>query len=305
MVVGASTCDIHATSVAALVVQGTPSTQWVPAHGDPWLAGEPAGTEGSEPDDDYGSTRSTSNDTHPWEYDIANPSAVASAVAAAGGSGDYTVPADGSKVESTDYSTGEPYGSPSAFQLQVAPGSIIQVSIPENSSNQANNQGYLTSGSGQYYADGTGNGSVSYYSDDAANPSDAQGTTTTSGSEHGISNIIAPLNSAIGVFLDQNGATYGADSSQETSESNAPGTPTGIDFSDTTSPDYDYTTINPKLNQTFLVGTGQNTSGTQQTIVVPSNAHSLFLGTMDGHEWSNNVGGYTATITQYSIEIVK
>jgi hypothetical protein len=39
--------------------------------------------------------------------------------------------------------------------------------------------------------------------------------------------------------------------------------------------------------------------------VVPNNATRLFLGTMDGHEWSNNVGSFQATITQYSIEIVK
>ena len=290
--VGASTCSVSATSVAALISQST-STQWVPAHGNPWLAGEPAGTLGSVPDTGYGYTNKTTNNTHPWEYDVANPAKVAAAVAAAGGSGNYTVPTDKSQVETTDYSNGEPYGSPSEFQLAVSPGSIVQISIPVDSSDTDSNEGFLTNGSGSYYADGTGNGSVTYYSDDAANPTDSQGTQTTSGSEHGISNIIAPLNSAIGVFLDKTGSTTGADS--ETA-------PAGTDYS--VQANANYTTASPKLNQTFYVGTGQTSSGVQQSIVVPNNAYALFLGTMDGHEWSNNVGGFTATITQYSIEIV-
>ena len=40
-------------------------------------------------------------------------------------------------------------------------------------------------------------------------------------------------------------------------------------------------------------------------IIVPKNAYALFLGTMDGHEYSNNTGGFNATITQYEVEIVK
>jgi hypothetical protein len=31
----------------------------------------------------------------------------------------------------------------------------------------------------------------------------------------------------------------------------------------------------------------------------------VFLGTMDGWEWSNNEGGFTVTITQTSIAIVQ
>jgi Flp pilus assembly protein TadG len=293
-VLGARTCDVTATSVAALLSVQTPKQVFISAHGNPWLAGEPAGTLGSVPDNGYGKTSSSANKTHPWKNDIANPAAVAAADAAAVSGGTYSVPTDPTKVASTDYTNNEPYGSPSEFVLDVQPGSVIQVSIAKNSSNIVTNHGFLTGDKASYYADGTDNGSVAYYSDDAANPTLPQGTQTTSGSEHGISNIITPINSVVGVFLDKNASTNGADS--ETA-------PAGVDFSDPKN--RDYTSYEPKLNQSFYVGTGTNSSNQQQTIVVPANTYALFLGTMDGHEWSNNVGGFTATITQLSIELVK
>jgi len=298
-ILGASTCNVTATSVAALVAVSAPLTDYVSAHGNPWLAGEPKGTLGSVPDNGY----QPSNNDHPWKYDIANPGKVATAVANAGSSGSYTPPTDSSKVESSDYSTGEPYGSPVAFN--VTPGSVIQIQVPTSGTGStATNSGLLdNTGSGiSTTADGNNGGSYAIYSDDAANPNLSQGTVTTSGSEHGISNIATPLNSLNGVFLDQNGATYGADSTQETSESNSPGTPSGLDFSTQTA--RDYTAIQPQLNQSFFIGNGQTSSGVQQTIIVPNNAYTLFLGTMDGHEWSNNQGGFNATITEFNVELV-
>jgi Flp pilus assembly protein TadG len=299
-IIGMPTCNITATSVAALIAEPSSTTSYVPAHGDPWLAGQPAGTTASVPDPGYDNPSPNTN--HPWKYDVANPAKVAAAVAAAGSSGNYTAPTDSSKVTSTDYSANEPYDSPAGFAVTVTPGTIIQISIPLNTSNMANNQGILTGGTGDTYANGDSTGDYTPISDDAANASLAQGTTTTSGSEHGIANIITPLNSVVGVFMDKNGALYGADSTQETSESNPPGTPSGLDFSTQTA--RDYTTLAPKLNQPFYVGNGQTSTGVNQAIVVPANTYELFLGSMDGHEWSNNVGGYTATITQYQIQLV-
>ncbi|HEX4056462.1 MAG TPA: pilus assembly protein TadG-related protein [Tepidisphaeraceae bacterium] len=295
-IIGMSNCDITATSVAALVASPTPTTQYVSAHGDPWLAGEPSGTTGSVPDTGY------VNIQHPWKNDIANPTATAAADTAAGPSGAYTPPTDSSKVASTDYQKGEPYGSPTEFT--VAPGSVVGISIPSSDDFMSVNSGFLSSnGSGvDYNADGSDSGSYAIYSDDAANPSLPQGTNSTSGTEHGISNIEAPLNSVIGVFMDQNGATYGADSTQEAGESNAPSTPTGQSFS--TQSERDYSAVEPSLNQSFYVGSGQSSAGSQQLIFVPNNAAALFLGTMDGHEWSNNQGGGDLQVTVYQIEIV-
>ncbi|MGD0390364.1 MAG: TadG family pilus assembly protein [Tepidisphaeraceae bacterium] len=283
-ILGAATCDVNATAVAALVSVQTPVSVYVSAHGNPWLAGEPAGTLGSVPDDGYDKPKA--NNDHPWKYDIANPNDVHTS---------STVYSDSTKVESTDYSTGEPYGSPTEFKLTVAPGSVIQVSIPLNSSNVATNSGYLSSpGSGiTYNADGSSDGSVAIYSDDAANPNLTQGSVTTSGSEHGISNIATPINSVVGVFLNTSGG-------QVPDDQGAP--PPGLDFA--TQTERDYPSLEPDLRQSFYVGSGQTSSGVQQTIVVPANATTLFLGTMDGHEWSNNQGGYHATITQFQIELV-
>ncbi len=318
-ILGMSKCQVTATSVAALVAEPSSTTQYVSAHGNPWLAGEPSGTMASVPDPGYDNP--SANNTHPWKYDVANPSKIASAESNYVSSGDtgYTAPSDASKLESTDYSSGEPYGSPSEFTLTLTPGSIVAVSIPLNSSNVSNNAGYLINTSPGTYANGDSGGAYAYYEDDAANSSTsggsanpgnvtgtlAQGSTSTSGlenSEHGISNILTPINSVVGVFMDQNGATYGADSTQETSESNSPGTPTGLNFGSASSENY--TELEPELNQSFYVGNGSTSSGTQQLIVVPNNAYALFLGTMDGHEWSNNIGGFNATVTQYQIQIV-
>ncbi len=290
---GANTCNVDATSVAALISTSAPLTDYVSAHGNLWLAGEPKGTLASEPDTGY----TPSNNDHPWKYDIANPGAVATAVTNAGSSGSYTAPTDNKRVESSDYSTGEPYGSPVAYS--VSPGSVIQISVPSSGTGStATNMGLLdNTGNGiSTTADGNNGGSVAIYSDDAANPTDSQGTVTTSGSEHGISNIATPLNSLNGVFLDQGSSSAGADNtSGET-------VPTGLDFSTQTS--RDYTTLEPQLNQTFFIGNGETSSNVQQTIVVPNNAYELFLGTMDGHEWSNNQGGFNATITSFNVEIV-
>jgi hypothetical protein len=280
MVVGASSCDIHATSVAALVVDQQ-TTQFVSAQSNLWLAGEPKGTLGSVPDSGYSSA------AHPYKNDIAGDPSIP--YGQAGGPGSPV----GSKVSSTDYNNQEVYNSILQFTLNVSPGTIIQVS---NVSGLANNQGEFTGGTGNTNADGSNGGSYAFYSDDGANPGLPQGTNTTSGTEHGISNIITPINSLNGVFLDNNPADDAADSNYST-------TPTGTDYTSQTA--RDYTTLSPTLAQSFYIGTGETSTGTQQTIVVPKNATRLFLGTMDGHEWANNVGGFNATITQYTIEIVK
>ncbi|MGA2441390.1 MAG: hypothetical protein ABSH08_10545, partial [Tepidisphaeraceae bacterium] len=277
-------CDVKATAVAALISVQTPQSVYVSAHGNPWLAGEPAGTLGSVPDDGYNKPKA--NNDHPWKYDIANPSKADTS---------STTYSDSSKVQSTDYASGEPYGSPAEFNLTVTPGSVIQVSIPHDSSDVATNSGYLNSpGNGiSYNADGSNNGSYAIYSDDAANPNLPQGSVTTGGSEHGISNIATPINSVVGVFLN---------TSNGTAPDHQGNPPPGLDFSTQTS--RDYTSLEPDLRQSFYVGDGQTTSGVQQTLVVPANATTLFLGTMDGHEWSNNQGGFHATITQFQIELV-
>ena len=101
------------------------------------------------------------------------------------------------------------------------------------------------------------------------------------GAQNGISNIIAPINALIGVFL-------GPD------VPNGSAAPAALDFSSPAS--REYTTLSPLLKQVFFIGDGK-TSGLQvQQIIAPAGATRLFLGTMDGFDNHNNVGSYAVTV---------
>ncbi len=101
------------------------------------------------------------------------------------------------------------------------------------------------------------------------------------GAEHGISDLVAPINSLIAVFINDN----------------APGSnsaPSTLDFSNAAS--RDFTSLSPNLNQLFFIGDGRNSSGEVQQFVVPQGATRLFIGIMDGFEWNNNIGSFAMTI---------
>jgi Flp pilus assembly protein TadG len=102
------------------------------------------------------------------------------------------------------------------------------------------------------------------------------------GAEHGKSNLTAPINAVIGVFLDDQQPNL------------AGAVPSSLDFS--TAASRDFSSLSPQLRQPFFVGDGRKNDGTVQQFVVPPGATRLFIGTMDGYEWNNNVGGYTTTI---------
>ena len=92
-----------------------------------------------------------------------------------------------------------------------------------------------------------------------------------------------PINALLGVFLDANQPSLTA----------APAT---RDYTSSTSRDQSsYTDI--LLKQPFYIGDGQTSGGATQTFLVPQGATRLYLGTMDGHEWSNNSGSIAATVT--------
>lgn len=101
------------------------------------------------------------------------------------------------------------------------------------------------------------------------------------GSEHSKSNINAPINSVIAVFLNDNTPSGPA--------------PTSLDFSTTSS--RNFSTLSPQLNQVFFIGDGRRDNGDIQQFVVPNGATRLYVGTMDGYEWNNNIGGFTVTAT--------
>src|SRR5262249_44126196 len=74
--------------------------------------------------------------------------------------------------------------------------------------------------------------------------------------------------------------------------------PATLDFSSTNNVPggVDYTTLAPALKQVFFIGDGQTSGGQKQRVIVPAGATRLYLGTMDGFEWTNNHGNLTIQV---------
>lgn len=103
------------------------------------------------------------------------------------------------------------------------------------------------------------------------------------GPENGISSVTAPINALVGVFLDV------------TRPDNLPA-PGSLDFSTIR---LDFASFAPALRQVFFIGDGLTGTGAgvAQNFVIPSGATRLYLGTMDGFEWSNNLGLFEVIAT--------
>jgi hypothetical protein len=105
------------------------------------------------------------------------------------------------------------------------------------------------------------------------------------GSVNGISGVVAPLNSLMGVFLGPD-QPYSTDA------------PSPLDFTSTGNVlgGVNYRTLSPLLQQVFFIGDGKTSEGLIQQIVAPNGASRLYLGTMDGTEWSNNTGVFNVSV---------
>jgi hypothetical protein len=117
-------------------------------------------------------------------------------------------------------------------------------------------------------------------------PPDGSETLTyhTTGAENGISDILAPKNSLLGVYLD--------DTQPDTTIA-----PPLLDFG--TQESRDYATLTPLLKQVFFIGDGMTSGGMEQLVFVPDGASRLLLGTMDGCGWYNNEGHFDVTVTDF------
>lgn len=99
---------------------------------------------------------------------------------------------------------------------------------------------------------------------------------------NGLGTTGAPAAALVGVFLDDN-------------QPNAFTPPAPLSF--TTSSSRDFTSLSPQLRQVFFIGDGRrNDFVTVQNFVVPAGATRLFLGAMDGVQWSNNSGTFNVTM---------
>lgn len=109
------------------------------------------------------------------------------------------------------------------------------------------------------------------------------------GAENGLSNVVAPINSLMGVFLD------------DTQPDLTPA-PSTLDFS--TGSGLDFSSVSPTLKQVFFIGDGLTSSNVAQQFIVPTGATRLFLGTMDGYGWYNNDGSFAVTVNGAPISTV-
>ena len=100
------------------------------------------------------------------------------------------------------------------------------------------------------------------------------------GAEYGKSNIMAPIDSLVGVFLD--------------AQSGGSPAPSTLFFN--TQVSRDYASLFPDLYQVFFIGDGLTSGLAQQRVYVPSGATRLYLGVMDGYNWNNNLGAFTVDV---------
>ena len=99
--------------------------------------------------------------------------------------------------------------------------------------------------------------------------------TNTAGAENGISNLRAPINALVGVFLTDD-------------KPNMTSCPLDARFHNRAS--RNFKSLSPKLKQLFFIGDGHPKDGGKQDFIVPAGATRLFLATWDFFEWNNNSG---------------
>ncbi len=107
--------------------------------------------------------------------------------------------------------------------------------------------------------------------------------TATNSGELGKSDMYAPINALVGVFLTDEDPRKSV-------------TPEALDFR--TEASRDFSELRPKNGQVFFIGDGKRADGTPQKFVAPKGATRFYLANWDGYEWNNNVGVRTTRVTK-------
>jgi hypothetical protein len=107
-------------------------------------------------------------------------------------------------------------------------------------------------------------------------------TCHTPGAQNGISDIRAPIESLVGVFLTDSAPNLSAPPEKLNFQT------LGLDFA----------SLSPELQQLFFIGDGRTADDVVQEFSIPADASRLFLGTMDGFGWWNNSGTITVDVAQ-------
>ena len=112
----------------------------------------------------------------------------------------------------------------------------------------------------------------------------------THAAEHGISQLTAPIDSLLGVFLTDD-------------RPDRDPAPPAVNFRTV---GWNFVSLEPKLKQVFFIGTGHVNARppgssrkklTERRFFVPKGATRLFLAVMDEYEWNNNEGYFDVTVT--------
>ncbi len=179
-------------------------------------------------------------------------------------------------------------GMPAGTKVDAYDDNVIDAVAPTSSP-------YLMSGlpivpGGSLYFRQT-TGQTSYANASNYGPDGNNGFIVEQRKDNGINSTKAPLNSLVGIFLDNNVPTSGS-------------TPAPLDFSSVAS--RDFTTLSPGLKQVFFIGDGMNSSSLLQEFVVPAGATRFYLGIMDEKGWWWDNTGYIETTTlNDTVQLVK
>jgi hypothetical protein len=108
---------------------------------------------------------------------------------------------------------------------------------------------------------------------------------------NGINSTRAPLNSLVGIFLDDRAPNTWAMAGE-------------LDF--TTPGSRNFSSLSPGLKQVFFIGDGMTNGGQLQEFVVPTGATRLYLGIMDEKGWWwDNTGTLSTSMMNQKVTIVK
>jgi hypothetical protein len=167
------------------------------------------------------------------------------------------------------YNDSAPGQSPLQISLPVVPGSYVEFT---------NVTGTVAHGTTPYSGPDGAIGTEPYFTHSADAP------VYTPAVQNGIGDVKMPINALMGVFLDDNQPNY-----------NSP--PSSMRDYSTAAAREQATYTDLQRQQPFFIGDGKNSSGTVQRFLVPPGVTRLYLGVMDGYEWNNNQGKFSAKVT--------
>jgi Flp pilus assembly protein TadG len=201
-----------------------------------------------------------------------------------------SIAARGHVISPVVKANGSPWlaGMPSGSTVPATDGNPTAAKAPTDSPSQITDLPIVP---GQHLYFRNTSGSTSYDNAGTFGPDGNTSWNVEQDPVNGINSTKAPLNSLVGIFLDD----------RKPSTWSMNGT---LDFS--TSNSRNFTQLSPKLKQVFFIGDGVNDNGQLQDFVVPAGATRFYLGIMDEKGWWwDNTGTLSTTMMDAKVTLVK